>query len=118
MNPGHHAERVISPGQDDAAGAMPAHDGAMQRSRAKQLRRARTDVLAGAMLVRAFAPHLVRMLLESIASRHWVRNHVPRRRSQSRRSLKIGAFAVGGAAAGLAAVRIATHRPPFGDDEA
>ena len=70
------------------------------------------------MLVRAFAPHLVRMLLESIASRHWVRNHVPRRRSQSRRSLKIGAFAVGGAAAGLAAVRIATHRPPFGDDEA
>jgi hypothetical protein len=40
---------------------------------------------------------------------------IPRRR---RRSLKIGAYAVGGAAAGLAAVRIATHRPPLGDDTA
>ena len=70
------------------------------------------------MLLGTFGPYLVRALLESIAPRDWVRDHVPRRRNRSHRSLKIGAFAVGGAAAGLAAVRIATHRPPTGDDTA
>jgi hypothetical protein len=77
----------------------------IRRSRATKLQRIRVDVRAVVMLVRAFVPHLVRELFES----------VPRRR---RRSLKIGAYAVGGAAAGLAAVRIATHRPPVGDDTA
>jgi hypothetical protein len=76
-----------------------------KRSRAKQLRNLRRDVRAVIMLARTFVPQLVRALFESI----------PRRR---RRSLKIGAYAVGGAAAGLAAVRIATHRPPLGDDTA
>jgi len=77
-----------------------------KRSRRKQLQSLRVDLRAGAMLVRAFGPYLVRALFESIAAR------------RRRRSVKIGAFAVGGAAAGLAAVRIATHRPPTGDDTA
>jgi hypothetical protein len=77
-----------------------------KRSRLKQLQSLRLDIRAGVMLVRAFGPHLVRAFLDGIAAR------------RRRRSLKIGAFAVGGAAAGLAAVRIATHRPPTGDDSA
>lgn len=76
-----------------------------RRSRGKKLESIRIDVRAAVMLARAVVPQLVRALFESI----------PRRR---RRSLKIGAFAVGGAAAGLAAVRMATHRPPLGDDSA
>jgi hypothetical protein len=93
VNPGHHAEWVISPGPDDAAGRAHAHDGVMaRRTRAKRLRDVRVDVRAGAMLVAMLTPHLVRAFLES-------------------RSRRIAVYAVGGAAAGIAAARAIAHRP-------
>ena len=58
----------------------------------KQLHNLRVDVRAGTILVRMFAPQLVRAFLES------------------RRALRISAYAVGGVTAGIAAARVAAHR--------
>jgi hypothetical protein len=72
----------------------------------KQLRELRVEAAAVVLLVRRFAPHLVRDFFDRLSP--------PKRRAS--RPLKIGLSAVGVVAAGAAAARLAGHYGPFGGD--
>jgi hypothetical protein len=83
---------------------------------AKQVRDLRVQAVATMLLIRRFAPHLVKAFFERLAVEDRVRRHLTPRKRRSSRTLKIGVSAVGVVAAGVAAARLAGQHGPFGDD--
>jgi hypothetical protein len=80
----------------------------------KQLRDLRVEVAAAILLVRRFAPHLVKGFFDHLAVEDRVRRRLSPPKRRASRSLKIGLSAVGAVAAGAAAARLAGQH--FGDD--
>ena len=80
----------------------------------RQARDLRVTAAATVLLVRKFAPHLVKAFFDRLED--GVRTRLSPRKRRGSRSLKIGVSAVGLAAAGVAAARLAGQHGPSGDD--
>jgi hypothetical protein len=83
----------------------------------KKLRELRVEAATVVILVRRFAPHLVRGFFDRLAIDDRVRRRLSPPRRRTSRPLMIGLSAVGAVAAGAAAARLAGHHGPFGGDE-
>jgi hypothetical protein len=82
----------------------------------KQLRELRVEAAAAVLLVRRFAPHLLRELFAQLALGNRVRRRFSPPKRRTSRPLKVGVSAVGVVAAGVVAARLAGHHGTGGDN--
>jgi hypothetical protein len=86
-----------------------------KKTRTQQAHELRVNAVAAVLLVRTFAPQLLRHVFESLELGERARARLPGRKRRTSRPLKIGVAAVGVAAAGVAAARLSGYQGPFGD---